>query len=257
MIEHKLLFNHLVDNLYEKKQNLSFLQIGTMDGSTNDNMYHHIINKKMKGVLVEPIPYWFNKLKETYSSIDYVSFENAAVSGSDGEANMFYVDPEKTKREKLPSWYNGHSSLLYQHAPGNLWGVKDSSSRIKVNTVALDTLIEKHNVEEVDIYFSDCEGYDMNIIKQLDFDRFKPAIINIESNKLTEGDIRWYEDTLKRNNYDYINFFFPSESHNKNSNYTATKTYVKNTVNLSDNQIKNGIDWLAWNKDSMSVIFSL
>ena len=254
-LEHKQLFNHLVQNLYIKKHNLSFLQIGTMDGITNDNMYHHIVSKNMKGVLVEPIPYWFNKLKETYNGNNNVKLENAAISRSDGKINMFYVDPEKTKKEKLPSWYNGHSSLLYQHAPGNIWGVKDSSSQIEVDTMTLDSLIKKHNVEDIDIYFSDCEGYDMSIMQQLDFNRFKPEIINIESNKLTEGDIRWYEDVLKRNNYDYINFFFPSESHSKNSNYTATTTYVKNTVGLGDNEIKNGIDWLAWNKDMMSVIF--
>ena len=256
MINHKQLFNNLVNDLYEKKQNLSFVQIGTMDGITNDNMYSHIINKKMRGVLVEPIPYWFNKLKETYKNINYVSFENAAVSLSNGETNMFYVNPEKVKNEKLPDWYNGHSSILYQHAPGNLWGIKGSSTQIKVNSINLDTLTKKHNIEDIDIYFSDCEGYDLDIIKQLDFNKFKPSIINIESNKLNHEDIKWFEETLKRNNYEYINFFFPSDGHSKNSNYTATQTYVKNTVNIHDDKIKKGIDWLAWNNEKIPVDFS-
>ena len=86
-------------------------------------------------------------------------------------------------------------------------GYKGSSTQIRVNSINLETLLKKHNIEDIDIYFSDCEGYDLDIIKQLDFNKFKPSIINIESNKLKHEDIKWFEETLKRNNYEYINFF--------------------------------------------------
>ncbi len=249
-INHTKLYDNLINKLYEKEKNIYFLEIGAFDGITSDPLYHHVKSKNMKGILLEPIKYYYDKLINNYKKINYYDkliFENIAISENKGFKYINWVNPDVIKNKKLPKWYSGHSSFLDDHTPGiGGWGHNNVSNKLKVETLTLKDLINKNKVDKIDIYQSDTEGYDIRILKQLDFTKFNPYIINIESNKLTDDEIIYCKDLFEKNNYSYINFYKPSSNKLKNSNNTSSKLYVKNSLNLSDDKIKDGIDWIAW-----------
>ena len=249
-MEHKNLLNRLINNLAIKEKEIFLLQIGAFDGITSDPIHHHIKNKNISGVLIEPIEYYYNKLVNNYKNINYkfnLIFENIAITEELGYNYINWVNPNKIRNKRLPNWYAGHSSFMNKHTPDlGGWGHKDVSEKLKVKTMRFADLINKNKIEKIDIYQSDTEGYDVKILKQLDFNKFNPYIINIESNKLTNEEILYCKNLFEKNNYSHINFYIPNENLIKNSNNTASSIYVENTLGLKKNQIKNGIDWIAW-----------
>ena len=45
-------------------------------------------------------------------------------------------------------------------------------------------LVERHHVSRIDLLQCDVEGYDFDIIKLVDFQKIRPAIIQFEYNKI-------------------------------------------------------------------------
>ena len=50
----------------------------------------------------------------------------------------------------------------------------------KVVCISLDKLIDKYSVSKIDLLQIDTEGYDYEIISNMDFSRIKPRIIHFE-----------------------------------------------------------------------------
>lgn len=113
---------------------------------------------KWSGIVIEPIPSVFNKLKENYSYNRNVIALNVAVSDKNGTSN-FYEDGGEA------------SSLSIEHTKKH----KMKVNTINVKTITLLNLWEKYvKSNKVDILNLDCEGYDHIILLSTDFDKIKP-----------------------------------------------------------------------------------
>jgi methyltransferase FkbM-like protein len=90
----------------------TFVEIGAHDGARSDLLRSFILNRRWTGVMVEPVPYLFDRLRRNYESLDRVAVENAAISDADCRKPFYELrhvrDPE---REGLPSWYDAIGSL--------------------------------------------------------------------------------------------------------------------------------------------------
>src|SRR5574342_485666 len=72
------------------------VQIGSNDGITRDPLGRLLRKKKgWKAVLVEPVPYLFERLKKNYGGSNRFTFENVAVNN--GEKACFYWVDESAK----------------------------------------------------------------------------------------------------------------------------------------------------------------
>lgn len=82
-----LIFEHLSHD----QDNVSFLQIGSNDGISGDPLNKFINNYNWKGILVEPIPFLFEKLKRNYfHKKSNLIFYNIAISAeAEGEKDFF------------------------------------------------------------------------------------------------------------------------------------------------------------------------
>jgi len=70
-----------------------------------------------------------------------------------------------------------------------------------VNCITFNSLMKKYNVERINILQIDTEGYDYDIIKLIDFDRFRPDLILLEYLHLTYYQYFAAIDLLRSNNY--------------------------------------------------------
>ena len=192
----------LLEKIFESKKIKEIIQIGANDGSSFDELNYFIKKYKTKSLLIEPIKENFNKLEENYRNLDFVTLENSAISTNDEISHLYRVNPlhEKKYGSHIPAIPSFDKKHLINHGVKNKHIIQE-----KINSITIKDLIEKHNIENIDLLFIDAEGYDGKIV--YDFllnSKIRPIIIfeyiHIENN--------FFKDLISElNSKDYL--FFP------------------------------------------------
>ena len=100
----------------------SFVQVGSNDGTHLDPLREEIVARKWTGVMIEPVPYLFDRLRLSYSGAEGIRFLNAAISDHDGTQRLYYL-PEDPDDSTLPPWYDTLASfrkdVILRHRKGD------------------------------------------------------------------------------------------------------------------------------------------
>lgn len=182
------------------KKNIFFVNIGANDGLSGDPLGEFVFKHKWKGILVEPVPYVFERLKKTYKNMPNIILENVAISDVSGKKDFWHLK----KTQKLNSGYDQLGSFDKKIILDNVKSLNLLDGEIIksiVNSVTLSELLISHNISTVDVFSIDTEGYDYEIIKQIDFKKYKPRLILFEYAYLSESDKDGCFLLLKRNGY--------------------------------------------------------
>lgn len=185
------------------------IQIGAMDGINFDDTRGFLDMYGWDALLIEPIPFIFEELKDNFKDRNNYTFEQCAITDTDGEVEMLTVHPDTIEKEGLHPGYKGMSALYplkngfgsdYQRDIDvkNQFGIN-----IKVPSLSLNSLFKKHNIEQFDIFICDAEGYDWNIFKQLDLVTYRPKFIRLEYINLTEKEKELTIQKFEDNGYYY------------------------------------------------------
>jgi FkbM family methyltransferase len=189
-----------------------FVEIGSNDGDHHDHLRPFILSRAWSGIMVEPVPYVFERLRRNYSSTPRVILENAAVAGRDGDVPFYYLaDADEEERLTLPDWYDGIGSLTREFVVGHGTKIADIERRIVCETVTaltFDSLCEKHGVSAVDLVVIDTEGYDWEILKSIDFARWHPELAVYEHFHLSEADREAAAAGMRSRGYDTMEEHF-------------------------------------------------
>lgn len=203
-----------VTALVARNPNPFFVQVGGFDGVSFDPLRAMIVEKSLSGLIVEPIPQYFEKLKSLYTHAPNITAVNCAITEEDGERTIWRFNPEAVERGLLPPHFAGISSFLMEDLLKET-GVLGRSSPNAETTAALrtllqpvsvqcrtmDSLLREHGVERVDILQIDTEGYDYNVLKLFDFGRFKPSVVHYEHQHLNAADRAAAESLLRGHGY--------------------------------------------------------
>ena len=167
----------------QRNGKLFFVEIGAMDGVRHDALYKHIAaNPNWSGLLVEPLPDMFEKLKSAYAGRPNLAFENVAITESDGTTEISRIPADKIG-STAPEWADGISTLKpNEHILGQDPSLSHQAVIETINTLTFASLAKKHNLGHIDIFQSDTEGYDKVIFDQVWQASFRPSIIKLEIN---------------------------------------------------------------------------
>lgn len=193
----------------KKNKDFFFIQIGSADGKSGDPIYSFVVKYQWRGILVEPIPYLYEKLKENYKNQDRLFFENVAISSEAGDKNFYYIKSQNPESESTP-WYERLGSLNREHLTKHVDKIKKRIPgdnliiREKVKCHNIDFLLNKYNVQKINLLHIDAEGYDYEIIKMIPFHKIKPDMIFYEEKHLGPGDRVLCKNLLKSNGYKLI-----------------------------------------------------
>lgn len=155
-----------------------FIQIGAFDGRQADPLFQLVRQRKWKGVLVEPQPEAFALLQENYEAQPGLQYFNAAIGPQDGELTLY------TRRDGATSIASVQRHLVVK--PGFF---RNEVVSFTAPCWTLTTLMDRANISgEVDLLQIDAEGFDYEIIRSIDFDRFAPTIIRYEHQILSPRD---------------------------------------------------------------------
>ena len=190
-----------------------FVQIGAHDGSYRDPLHEYIMKYRLSGLLVEPQETAFERLQETYHGRPGLTFANVAVSSSSGTRTMYRVKPELARGD-ASSWSPDSissldketiSRMVRKRIPKYIRHVSDTMDdyleEMPVRTLSLQDLISEYGITRIDLLQLDCEGYDHEILKMFDFQKFRPSLINYESMVLSDADRADCERLLESNGY--------------------------------------------------------
>jgi FkbM family methyltransferase len=195
--------DEILESYSHLKKNVFFIQIGSNDGVSGDSINKYVNQYNWQGLLVEPVSYLFKKLKRNYSSHQSrLVFENSAVSSEDGEAIFYRLKTDNDPN--LPSWYSElgtfNKEIILKHK-NDISGFDDLLIEEKIKTISFNTLLQKHNIENVDLIQIDTEGYDFEIIKLINFKNLKLDIIIFEHRHLNKSDHKQSIKILNMNGF--------------------------------------------------------
>ena len=182
-----------------------FIEIGSNDGEQHDHLRPFILTSEWSGIMVEPVPYIFERLERNYGQIDRVILENAAISDRTGRVPFYYlVDASADERAGLPDWYDGIGSLSEDAVLSHVDDIPDVENRIiraDVPALTFEELCDRHGAERVDLLVVDTEGYDWELIRTIDFERRRPELLIYEHFHLAPEDRAEAAATLERAGY--------------------------------------------------------
>lgn len=164
-----------------------FLQIGAHDGQYADPLNLAVNVTGLRGVLVEPHPIYFKKLKGTYRAIEGLTFVNAGVSEGDGQLTLYTFDADDPV---IPAWLHGSSSFSREEVASRAQRVPGAEARIReipVPLVSVARLVETC-AKPPSIIVLDAEGFDAMILRQFDFKALAPLMVIYESEAMSVED---------------------------------------------------------------------
>jgi FkbM family methyltransferase len=167
------------------------VQIGANDG---DDFVRSVIRRygrrhDIKGILVEPQPYFCTKLINNYEKMDGIKIKNVAVSDSAREATLYYID---YGAKGAPGWSKGLGSfdrnVVLSHED-LFTGIGGSIKTLNVKCVTVRELLADTPNGAMDVLVIDTEGHDYIILSQFDFTQVRPKLIVFESKHLSADDL--------------------------------------------------------------------
>jgi FkbM family methyltransferase len=157
-------------------QTPSYLDIGTNHPIYNNNTYR-FYKKGSYGVLVEPDPQLFKVIQRTRQRDICL---NVGTGPSDEKSASYYI----MTSHQLSTFKKDQAEDM---AATNNYGKQRIEEIIQVPLVAINSIMETYFPDGVDILSIDTEGYDLEILRSLDFNKYKPQIMCVETLRFDEN----------------------------------------------------------------------
>jgi FkbM family methyltransferase len=193
------------------KNSVFFVQVGSNDGLQGDPLHDLIISHAhWKGMFIEPVPHLFQRLKRNYDNAGRFIFENVAISDNNEPRQFYYVseDAKATFGDRLPFWYDQTGSFEKKHLIKHVNRInKTLQSYIVedyIRTISLPELFVRHGIKKIDLLHIDAEGYDHQVLLQLDFLRYRPSVVLYEQEHLSNDEKKSARLLLEAHEYSCV-----------------------------------------------------
>lgn len=167
----QLFYKYLSDDFF-------FIQIGANNGKRYDPIHHLLEAEKeqVSGIAIEPVEEYFNELQQTYSSFSKIKLLRKAIHNVKESEIIYKINPALPE---IQEHLKGMSSFNIDNLLKDGVLKKDILEE-QVKCISLMNLVKEEKIKTVHLLQIDAEGYDLEIIKAIDFTLLKPYIINFE-----------------------------------------------------------------------------
>lgn len=161
---------YIIEHIFNYKKNGYFIELGAADGKHLSNTYCLEKYFDWKGLCIEPNPFYHENLKQHRNcELDF-----SPVFSESGKKVKFTVAEE----------FSGISDYIEKGL--NVYNNKDE---IELETKTLTQILDAHNAPLYIDYMSlDTEGTELEILKGLNFNKYKIGYISVEHNNTPQ---RW------------------------------------------------------------------
>lgn len=155
---------------------VSLLMVGAHNGQKEHSF---VIQAAALGavILIEPVPFLFARLSETYAGIPNVTCLNCCVAPEVGYVN-FYA-PTEGAISVIP-WGDQIGSMNADHAVRCEQALVAHVVEIQVEAVTFVELVQQFDITSIGLLFTDTEGYDTKLLLRFPFDKVRPNQVKFE-----------------------------------------------------------------------------
>ncbi|WP_284542787.1 DUF6492 family protein [Pleomorphomonas sp. T1.2MG-36] len=201
---------------FSKDGNKHIVQVGANDGLQSDPLRPYLVSPgEYTATLIEPIPYYVDRLKQLYSNRDDIRIEKCAVGDKIGEMTLYYIPPEIADQMNGEgpenNWAHGQGS--FDRSIIDYW-IRRNSFRGEEYRRKIDFFISKITSETVpvrcvsDFQVSsgemllcvDAQGFEMSVLRGVDWSS-PPSFIMFEDDREGDGGVA---DFLRSKDYSYV-----------------------------------------------------
>jgi FkbM family methyltransferase len=195
--------DYVVSECITQEPRFYFVQIGAHDGARNDPIYHLVLKYKLHGLLVEPLPDFFQELQKNYHHQPQLTFANCAISTRDGFMSIFRF---KRNAPVPAEFFHGlaRTDRVYIVKRAKQNGLECYVEEVKVPCLTFSTLINEHSITHVTLLQIDTEGHDYEVLKSVMASHIRPEFINYEWSEITARERYLCKQMLIDNGYKFI-----------------------------------------------------
>ena len=133
-----------------------------------------------------------------------------AISDTYEMRNLYRVPISVVDAGEVPSWAAAIATFYSdRNAIGGIRTPREDYDRIRpfitqetVECMPLQALLDRHGIDRIDLVQIDTEGHDYHILKQLDLQRYQPAIVRFEAYHLPTEELGKAIQKLVEHGYD-------------------------------------------------------
>jgi FkbM family methyltransferase len=162
----------------QNKQEVVFVNIGANDGIVEDPIAKYVKKYHWKGVMVEPVGYLFDRLKQNFRGFP-VQFEKSVISTQKGKQSFYRI----AQSPNLPSYHERIGSLRKDYLlwyKANIPDLEDYIIQEEVNSLTFNDLTHKYQLDKVQVIVIDAEGSDAQILQSIDLKNIKAELVIFE-----------------------------------------------------------------------------
>lgn len=162
---------------YLAKKNGFFIEVGANNGFAQSNTYYLERFKQWQGILIEPIPELYKQcVKERANS---QVFNCALVSNNFQDS---YVTMKYSGLMSLVAGVFNNKEQEEKHIQGGMKCQKNIVTyEIRVPARTLTSILEECHIDRIDFLSLDVEGFELEVLKGLNFKKYKPNYLLIET----------------------------------------------------------------------------
>jgi FkbM family methyltransferase len=165
-----------------------FVKVGANDGITGDPCSDILLaDERWKGLLLEPVPYCFERLKKNFASLERYQLEQVAIGPCRSNEWFHYIASEaKEAIPELPIWYDQIGSFDRQHLYKHFGSeIEPFIVSLAIGVLPLNDLFIQKSISQCHLLHIDTEGYDFKVLSTLDLTITRPTVIYIEYRHLS------------------------------------------------------------------------
>jgi FkbM family methyltransferase len=167
-----------IANFYNYKKNGVFVDIGAHDGVFHSNSYFFEKYLNWTGICIEAMPSVFDELLKKRKCI----CRNVCLSNDNGFETFILIHNGK-------GYIDGLSGIKKFMSQDHLASIKNIAKNanllideIIIKTISINDVLQESNIYNIDYFSIDIEGGELEILKNLNFDKFNIKIIDVENN---------------------------------------------------------------------------
>jgi FkbM family methyltransferase len=183
-----------------------FVQVGANDGLLGDPLCDLIkTNPLWRGIFIEPVGYALERLMQNYGKSSRFVFEQVAIADAPGEREFYFVSEEAAEDPEVPPLSDKLGSFDRTHIVKHSQRLEKYILARKVRCETIASLLLKHGMKTVDIIHIDVEGYDLHVLRQIDFEEYRPSVVLFEHAHLSSDEYEESRRLLKGHGYRLVN----------------------------------------------------
>mgnify|MGYP001241831218 FL=1 len=170
-------FDLIIEREVANQRDWLFVQIGAHDGKSFDPIHKYVTRYHWRGVLIEPQPELFRRLKATYASEPQLRFENVAIADKDGIVDLYCFKDDG----RLPYHATMLASFNRHAVEHNMHGYRGEVIAVPTPAMTVATLLAKHAITHLDLLQIDTQGFDWEILAMFARAGVWPTIVHFEN----------------------------------------------------------------------------